>query len=50
LWRCIVGEALRLQREQPAAHALGICDGGSVHDIDIAVLQERLKDNLEPTI
>lgn len=31
-----------------AAHALDMCGGGSVHEIDIAGLQERLKDNLEP--
>ncbi len=32
-----------------AAHALDLADGGSVHDIDITKLQERLKDNLEST-
>lgn len=32
-----------------AAHALDLADGGSVHDIDVAALQERLKDNLEAT-
>jgi flavin-dependent dehydrogenase len=32
-----------------AAHALDLADGGSVHDIDISALQERLKDNLEST-
>ncbi len=30
-----------------AAHALDLAGSGSVHDIDLAKLQERLKDNLE---
>ena len=32
-----------------AAHALDLASTNSVHDIDIAVLQERLKDNLVRT-
>ncbi|MDF2572412.1 MAG: hypothetical protein K0R55_4016, partial [Sporomusa sp.] len=31
------------------AHALDLAGTDSVHDIDIAVLQERLKDNLVRT-
>jgi hypothetical protein len=30
-----------------AAHALDLAGTGSVHDIDLAKLQQRLKDNLE---
>jgi len=30
-----------------AAHALDLAGGGSVHQIDLAALSDRLKDNLE---
>jgi hypothetical protein len=30
-----------------AAHALDLANGGSVHDVSIAALQERVRDNLE---
>ncbi len=32
-----------------AAHAPDIAGGGSVHDVDVAALQERRQDNLEST-
>lgn len=54
--RCIDGDVAALSSVRvmgpsiamgaTAAHALDIAGAGSVHDIDIAVLQERLRDNV----
>jgi len=57
--RCIDGDVAALSSVRvmgpciatgaAAAHALDLAGSGSVHEIDIAVLQERLKDNIDRT-